>query len=119
MAAQTGNVTDIVSAAVSTVSTTATPVTAVQSSLVTFQGVTITVDRLTDDPKTKAEDWQLSATLTYITTSPVPITYSEKFTGTYDQAIAKATDRVRELASLKAAHDSIHIRINAMSAGTA
>lgn len=96
---------------------TATPVVAVQATLVTYQGVTVTVTRLTDDSRTKGEDWQLSATLTYITTSPTPITYSEKFTGTYDQAVARASDRVKELAALKAAHDAVHVRINNMSAG--
>lgn len=116
---QNQTVTQIVTQALAAVPTppTAVPAVAVQSAVVTFQGVTVTVTRLTDDPKTKGDDWRLAATLAYITTSPIPIVYEEKFVGTYDQAVAKASDRVKELASLKAAHDAVHIRINDMSAG--
>lgn len=118
MATSTSAIVDSVTAAVAAVtSATVAPAVAVTTSVVSFQNVVLNIERLPNDLRTKGDDWHLSATLTYITTSPVPITYSEAFSGTYDAAVTRASTVIRELATLKAAHDSVHLRINDLSAG--
>jgi hypothetical protein len=87
------------------------PTIQVERVAVVYHGVTVDIERLEEGR------WRLSATLSYITTSPVPIQYDEVFSGTYEQALAHARERAEELARLKAAHDAVHIRINEMSAG--